>query len=330
MTPLTVALLQMTPHRTDQNANRLKGEDFCRRARGLGADIALFPEMWNIGYTGFCPEATPDTDLWKAPEHWRPDESAGEDDDTLRQARASWQAQAISRDSAFVSHFRALARELDMAIAITYLEQWQPAPRNTVSLLDRHGEIALTYAKVHTCDFDEKEAALTPGDSFPVCALDTAHGPVAVGCMICFDREFPETARLLMLAGAELILVPNACEMERHRIAQFHTRAYENMVGVALANYAAPTANGHSIAFDPIAYDDNGSRETLLVEADDTEGIFLAHFDLDAIRDWRSRETFGNAFRRPHLYTALTEHTVAPPFVRVNAHGERYDPLKRY
>ncbi len=42
-----------------------------------------------------------------------------------------------------------------MAIAVTFLEEWPVAPRNSVTLIDRHGEIVLTYAKVHTCSFDE-------------------------------------------------------------------------------------------------------------------------------------------------------------------------------
>lgn len=69
---------------------------------------------------------------------------------------------------------------------------------------------------MHTCDFD-KEAALTPGDDFYVAALDTPHGPLNVGALICYDREFPESARLLMLKGAEVILTPNACELEINR-----------------------------------------------------------------------------------------------------------------
>ena len=99
-----------------------------------------------------------------------------------------------------------------------------------VSLIDRHGEMVLTYAKVHTCDFDPVEATCTPGDSFPVCTLGTAQGPVKVGAMICYDREFPESARMLILGGAELILVPNVCDMELNFIAQVRTRAIENMV----------------------------------------------------------------------------------------------------
>lgn len=43
MTTFTVALLQMTACGTDQGANRDKGEQFCRRAQAMGADIALFP-----------------------------------------------------------------------------------------------------------------------------------------------------------------------------------------------------------------------------------------------------------------------------------------------
>jgi len=84
-------------------------------------------------------------------------------------------------------------------------------------VIDRYGEVALTYAKVHTCDFD-REAALTPGAGFVVAPLDTAHGPVQIGAMICYDREFPESARVLMLQGAEILLVPNSCAMERNRL----------------------------------------------------------------------------------------------------------------
>ena len=118
------------------------------------------------------------------------------------------------------------------AIGITLLEQFADAPRNSMVLFDRFGRKVLTYAKVHTCDFDA-ERYLTPGDDFPVAALDTACGEVKVGGMICYDREFPESARILMLNGAELILVPNACPMEINRLAQLRSRAYENMLAIA-------------------------------------------------------------------------------------------------
>jgi len=317
---IKIALLQMAANGTDQAANQAKGEDFCRRAHAIGADLALFPEMWNVGYTPANPKPSTTPDLWQAPEQWSEVPPVSYPDLHL-----TWQGQAIARDDPFVTHFQALARELDMAIALTYLEQWPGAPRNTMSLIDRHSTNVMTYAKVHTCDFDDDEASLTPGDDFSVTALDTRQGTINVGAMICFDREFPESARILMLKGAEIILVPNACPLGMNRLAQARARAYENMVGLALTNYAAPQANGHSLAFDGIAYGEGGERDMLLIEAGESEGVFLATFDLDALRAFRSREVMGNAFRRPHRYGPLTASTVAPPFVRVNAHGEQYD-----
>jgi predicted amidohydrolase len=298
MGTMKVALLQMNGCGLDREACLAKGELFCRRASASGADVALLPEMWSVGMTFFDPSR------------------AGE--------RERWCALAVGGDDAFVVHFRNLARELNMAIALTYLEKWEGRPRNSVSIIDRRGEIVLTYAKVHTCEFDT-ERELTPGDDFPVCALGTEQGEVKIGCMICYDREFPESARILMLRGAEIILTPNACTLDAHRLGQFRTRAFENMVGVAMTNYAAPQNNGHSIAFDPVAYaggdaeKDGEGRDTLIVEAGEQEDVFIATFDMDAIRDYRRRETWGNAFRRPRLYGELTEERVEPPFVRADA-----------
>src|SRR6266508_3858133 len=128
-----------------------------------------------------------------------------------------------------------------------------------------------------------------------------------------------------MLKGAELILTPKACPLEANRIGQFRARAFENMVGVAMANYAAPQLNGHSIAFDPFVVDDDGNmRDTLVVEAGETEGVYLAPFDLDRLRTYRVREAMGNAFRRPHRYGTITSPDIAPPFVRTHAAGARY------
>jgi predicted amidohydrolase len=186
----------------------------------------------------------------------------------------------------------------------------------------------MTYAKVHTCDFDLPEAACTPGDDFFVCTLDTAQGEVQVGAMICYDREFPESARILMLKGAEIILTPNACDMEANRLGQFRARAYENMVGVAMANYPG-VEFGHSVAFDPICFEHGKSRNTLIVEAGESEGVYLARFDMDRLREYRRHETWGNAFRKPHRYSLLASLDVAPPFVRVGADGEPYDRAKR-
>lgn len=287
MSILKVALLQLMPG-CGVEENYCIGEDACRKAKALGADIALFPEMWSIGYT------FPD------------------DEGMLR-------AMAIPAYGQFVFSFAALAQELDMAIGITLLEDHETGPRNTFILFDRFGKRVLTYAKVHTCDFGD-ERLLTPGDDFYVTDLDTAKGVVKVGAMICYDREFPESARILMLKGAEIILVPNACPMEINRLSQLRARAYENMVGIATANYPIdqPDCNGHSSAFDGVAYlpELTGSRDTCILEAGEDEGIFIAKFDLDMMRSYRCSEVHGNTYRRPWKYGILTREQIDEPFVR--------------
>ena len=287
MKSLKVALLQLMPGGTLES-NLHKGLEYCRKAKDMGADIALFPEMWSAGY------------------------SIAEDINELK-------ASAISADSEFVTSFAKLASDLNMAIGITFLEQYEPLPRNTLCLFDRFGRKVLSYAKVHTCDFGE-ECRLTPGDDFYVTELDTEQGNVCVGAMICYDREFPESARILMLKGAEIILVPNACPMEINRLSQLRARAYENMVGIATVNYplGQPDCNGHSSAYDGIAYspEQSGSRDTLIIEAGEREGIYIADFPMDAIRDYRSREVHGNAYRHPKKYSLLVSEGINEPFIR--------------
>ena len=140
--------------------------------------------------------------------------------------------------------------------------------------------------------------------------------------MICYDREFPESARILMLKGAELLLVPNACPMEINRLSQLRGRAYENMLGIATANYPYVNLNctGHSSAFDGIAYrkGDTVSRDTLVIEAGEREGIYLADFPIEEMREYRRTSDQANSYRRPQLYKKITDATIKEPFVRNN------------
>lgn len=288
MSIFKIALLQIAPTGT-LKGNLQKGINACCLAREKGADIALFPEMWSNGYN-----------IYNRPVD-------------------QWKAEAIPGDGDFVVTFGSLARELNMAIGVTLLESYRGGPRNTLVLFDRHGQRQFTYAKVHTCDFDV-EKNLTPGEDFYVTELDTAQGPVKVGAMICYDREFPESARILMLQGAEVILVPNACPMEINRLSQLRGRAYENMTAIATCNYpgSVPDCNGGSSLFDGVAYlpELSGSRDTCVLLADDSEGVFLAELDLDQLRSYREKEVHGNAYRRPEKYALLLDKTVKPPFVR--------------
>ncbi len=278
---LTIAFLQLLPMGS-LKGNLEKGIKACREAKEKGADIAIFPEMWSCGYA-------------------------------FPHEEASLRACAISCDSSFVKRFSALAAELDMAIAITFLEQYEPKPRNTVCLFDRHGKLQFRYSKVHICDFGEEddEGVLSAGDTFFVADLDTKDGDIKVGSMICYDREFPESARILMLKGAELLLVPNACPMELNRLAQLRGRAYENMLAIATCNYPSPhpDCNGHSTLFDGVVYlpELSGSRDTCVLEADESEGVFMAELDVDMLRNYRHCEVWGIKNRRPELYGEISD-----------------------
>lgn len=293
MSILKIALLQIAPFGTLEG-NLEKGLLSCRRAKALGADIALFPEMWSNGYQ-IC---------------GRPSRE--------------WTAEAIPADGPFVRAFGSLAKELDMAIGVTFLERHETGPRNSLVLFDRFGRKILTYAKVHTCDFSD-EQALTPGDRFFTAQLDTLCGAIHVGAMICYDREFPESARVLMLKGAELILVPNACPMELNRLSQLRARAYENMLAIATCNYpiTVPNCNGGSSVFDAVAYlpGQEGSRDTCILQAGEQEGIYVAQLDLDRLREYRAREVHGNAYRRPQAYALLLDPKISPPFLREDRRG---------
>lgn len=288
MNILKIALLQISPGKTLQE-NLEKGVRACRNAKENGADIALFPEMWSNGYHIY-------------------DRPVDE-----------WKAEAIPADSDFVNTFGCLAGELRMAIGITLLERYENAPRNSLVLFDRFGEQKFIYAKVHTCDFDV-ERNLTPGGDFYVAPLDTACGEIKVGAMICYDREFPESARILMLKGAELILVPNACPMEINRLSQLRARAYENMTAIATCNYpgTVPDCNGASSVFDGVAYLPglDGSRDTCILQAGREEGIYMAELDLEQLRRYRENEVHGNAYRCPKKYGLLTDTKIDEPFIR--------------
>lgn len=284
MSVLKIAFLQISPC-GDERQNAIKGEKYCRIAKKKGADIALFPEMFSCGYN-----------IASIP-------------------RKEWNT--VSEDGQFLYTFSNLARELEMAIGVTCLAAGMNGPQNALFLYDMHGGLALKYSKVHTCDFDV-ERYLARGEDFSVCTLNTSAGEIKVGAMICYDREFPESARILMLHGAELILVPNACPMEINRLSQLRSRAFENMTAIATCNYPSGVqdCNGHSTLFSGMAW---AEGDMCLLEAGEEEGLYLAELNLKEFRAYREEETMGNAYRRPSLYGELCSEAVKPPFVRKDA-----------
>ena len=277
---IKIAFIQLIPGKSTEE-NLSIGKKACIEAKEKGADIALFPEMWSDGY--YLPQ----------------------DIDVL-------QTLAVEKDSEFVNSFRDLAVELNMAIGITLLEKGEGKPLNSVIFYDRTGKEILHYSKLHTCAFDA-EGVLEEGDDFYVADLDFEGGSVKIGSMICFDREFPESARILMLKGAELILAPNACPMEINRLSALRTRAYENMVAVATCNYpkGQPDCNGQSTLFDGVPWiRGSGFRDMCVFKAPEEPGVYVAELDLDKLRTHRSGDIMGDKFRHPEKYAILSDINV--------------------
>ncbi len=276
---IKIAFLQILPGR-DLEDNFEIGKNACVQAKEKGADIALFPEMWSDAYA-------------------------------LPQEREALERLAIEKDCDFLEGFRALAAELRMAIGITFLEKHAPKPLNSVVFFDRTGREVLHYSKVHTCAFD-LERVLDGGEDFYTAELDFGRGTVKIGAMICFDREFPESARILMLKGAELILAPNACPMEINRLSALRARAYENMVAVATCNYPAgqPDCNGRSTLFDGVPWQAEGARDMCVFEAPEAPGVYVAALELDRLRTHRRGDVMGDKYRRPEKYGILSDDAV--------------------
>lgn len=293
-----VALLQLNPTDSIEN-NMLKGIEYCKKAKEMKADIAVFPEMWSTGY-----EMLFEGDL--------------KGQVNIPQEKVNkWNSKAIENNSEFINQYINLAKELEMAIAITYLEKTKQKPKNTVIIIDRKGNIILKYSKIHTVDF-KMEAYIQAGTEFKTCELDYGRGKVKLGTMICFDRDFPESARILMLQGSEIVLVPNACNMSKIRLEQLKVRAYENMIGIVTVNYA--NHGGKSSAYSPIVRNVNKSElNSELLLMDNNENVKIAKFNMSEIREYRSREPLGDAYRKPYAYKQLIEDSVQQPFIRENS-----------
>ncbi|MBB6732348.1 carbon-nitrogen hydrolase family protein [Cohnella zeiphila] len=296
MKTFTVAVVQYNCSEPDQKRNTEIGLQFVREAKDLGADMVLFPECWITAYAfpDIVETNLPSQEIEKHPEF------------------KAWYEAAIDDNNKFLKSFQEAAKELSIGIVITAFTKGVKRPQNSAFVIDRNGEVLLKYSKVHTCDFSS-ERMLESGTEFKVCDFEG----VRLGIMICYDREYPESARILMLKGAEIILVPNDCGTMEPRLQALSTRSYENMVGIAMANPPGENA-GNSCAFSPIVWDKEGKAvDNTILRADRmTEGVFLAKFDLDELRDYRSHEMMGNTFRKVNAYEDLLVDKVSEPFRR--------------
>jgi deaminated glutathione amidase len=233
-------------------------------AKKANATVVVFPEMYSNGCARFD----------------------AKDPASVEQ----WRNGAETPEGGFVERFRVAAISHQIYVVATFLEAADPKPFNSALLINPTGDTLLHHRKVHICDFDVPEVACGRGERFDVAEIQTPEGPVKVGLMICMDREYPESARSLSGAGAEIALVPNSCDLAKDpvvgdvRVAEMRGRAFEMVMGIAVANYPKPSCDGHSFAVDALG--------SVIAMADDSPGLTIASFDLDLIRKIRNEDHF--------------------------------------
>ena len=282
MTKLTLAATQMTcSWNLDENIQ--KAEDLVQLAAEDGAQIILLQELFETPY--FCLEKDyRHTDLAKP-----------------------------LADNRAVQHFQTIARKLEVVLPICYFERAGTALFNALAIIDADGSILSNYRKTHIpqCAGYEEKFYFTPGDTgFQV--VQTRYAKL--GCGICWDQWFPETARSFALRGAEVLLFPTAIgsepgqpdfdssghwqrTMQGHAAANILPLVASNRVGVEKLGQTEMTFYGSSFIADQ-----TGLK---VAEANRTDETYItATFDMDLIREHRqSWGTFRD--RRPEMYGAI-------------------------
>jgi N-carbamoylputrescine amidase len=286
--PVSVAALQMACD-WDRQGNIERAEALVRQAATRGAQIILLPELFETPY--FCIEQ-----------------------DTRHLALA----RTVSENPA-VRHFAHLARELGVVLPISFFEHVGQVYFNSIAILDADGTQLGVYRKSHIPNgpgYQEKNY-FSPGDTgFRV--WDTRFARIGVG--ICWDQWFPETARVMALMGAELLLFPTAIGSEPPPALPVNSREHWQRIqqGHAAANLTPLIAcnryglerslqdpQGLYLRFYGSSFiaDATGAK---VAEAPEEGDAVLTHtFDLSEIAQQRDN-WFVFRDRRPDLYGPLT------------------------
>lgn len=264
---MRVALYQCPPLPLDVAGNLQRLQQLATEARG--ADLLVFPEMFLTGYNIGA-------------------EAVG--------------ALAEAQDGACAQRIAGIAKACDIAIVYGYPERAEDGQiYNAVQLIDRHGQRLANYRKTHLFgDLDHSMFSAGP-DEFPLVELNGW----TLGFLICYDLEFPENARRLALAGAELILVPTANMIPYDFIADVtvRSRAYENQCYVAYANYCGHEGDIHYCGQSSIAAPDG----TRIAQAGLDEALIVGTLDRQLMLDSRAANRYF-IDRRPALYGELNKH----------------------
>ena len=280
MTEITVAALQLG-FSNDIDANIANVTRLVREAAARGAQVVLPPELFEGEY--FC---------------------RVEDEGLFANAKPVDQHKAVTA-------MQALAAELKIHIPTSFFEADGPHHYNSLAMIGPDGKVAGVYRKSHIPDGPgyEEKFYFRPGNT----GFKVWDGPAAkIGVGVCWDQWYPETARAMMLMGAELLFYPTAIGSEPHDTSLDTARLWRRaMVGHAVSNVVpviaanrVGTEHGQTFYGTSFIVDERGD---VLAELDrEEEGVITATLDLDRVK--RHRAAFGFfRDRRPELYGRLTQ-----------------------
>ena len=289
MRQITLAATQMDCG-WDRDRNVAAAQELVREAAGRGANVILLQELFETPY--FCPD---------------------------RKKELFAQARPFA-GNATIAGMAVLARELGVVLPVSFFEKADSGYFNSLAMIDADGRVLDLYRKSHIPEGPgyEEKFYFAPGDT-GFKAWKTRFG--TVGAAVCWDQWFPECARALALAGAEMLLYPTAIGnepqdasidsrdhwqrvMQGHAAANMLPLAASNRVGTERHEAATMTFYGSSFIADPTG--------KIVAEAPrDGRAVVTATFDLDAIaRQRRSWGLFRD--RRPDLYGVLVQPGLRP------------------
>ena len=280
MTQITVAALQLALS-DDIDANIAEVSKLVRDAVKRGAKVVLPPELFEGHY--FC---------------------RVEDEGLFARAKPTAEHKSVQA-------MQALAAELKIHIPTSFFEADGPHHYNSLAMIDPDGKIMGVYRKSHIPDGPgyEEKFYFRPGNSgFKVWP---AQG-TTLGVGICWDQWYPETARAMMLMGAEILFYPTAIGNEPHDPDLDTSRLWRRaMIGHAVSNVVPVVAanrigteEGQSFYGHSFICDERGD---MLAEFGREEtGALVATLDIELAK--RHRAAFGFfRDRRPELYGRLTQ-----------------------
>ena len=211
-----------------------------------------------------------------------------------------------AKNSKTLAHFQEMAKKYHIVLPISFFEKNGPVYFNSLAMIDADGTILGIYRKSHipTGECYEEKFYFTPGDTgFMV--FDTAAG--RIGAAICWDQWFPETARILTLQGAQVLLFPSAIGSEPVLPKDSKDHWQNTMRGHAAANIipllacnrvGVEKAGKSSMKFFGSSFVSNEYGEKIAELSREEENILVASFDVDLCdkerNDWgvfRDRRT---------------------------------------